>query len=792
MKKIFFFALSAVLFVVYTDAAQKVTTANIDWKTFLEPLDLYWDTIPAGKSIYSAANEGYYGGAIMGNGLLGVNFYKQSADKYRISIGRTDVTEGRNQMPEYRHQNPLYNGARLPIGYFVLTTKGKVSKERMRLSLYDAVTKGIMETDRGKINFKIYVHATKNYIVFETKTFGGEMEYDWDFVPLKAISPRVVNGKTDAEGDTLYLNNPNPAPKRMIDSDINLSVQNLICGKTYIVAWKAVKAGTLRRIIATISQEDSETTAIANAKKTINEGLDEQPDRDETLHKSWWHNFYPSSFISFPHTKMEAFYWIQLYKFACSTRPDKQIVDLQGPWAVENTPWPAIWHNLNIQLTYSWQYKANLSDFTRPLWTSLAENIDNLTKNVTDIPADSSNNYPEWTDAIALAGSSTYDLYNPLSPKGNYEVGNLTWLLFYYWQYCIYNDYVNELKTTFFDLLKRAVNYYIHIGYDKGKAADGKYHLPPTYSPEYGGKFPDCNYDLSSLRWGLQTLLQINGKYNLNDAKAIVWQDFLDNLTDYPVYKDEGFILGEGQRYAFSHRHYSHLLMIYPYYTINWDQLENRELIRRSVDFWQSKTGALQGYSVTGSAAMYASMGCADSALHRMNTLLDRYVRKNTLYAESGPVFETPQAGVSSIHEFFLQTWGGKIRVFPAVPSEWKDVSFINLRTEGSFLISASRKNGHTAFIQVESEAGGLCRLQIDIKIADIKAITIDEQPVRFKIIDSSKGLIEIPTEAGDVFQITNKALKEIYLPQPVIHPEKEIMPYGVNRGAYLTSASGF
>ena len=39
-------------------------------------------------------------------------------------------------------------------------------------------------------------------------------------------------------------------------------------------------------------------------------------------------------------------------------RDDGPILDLNGPW-FNDTPWPAIWWNLNIQLTYSPLARAN-------------------------------------------------------------------------------------------------------------------------------------------------------------------------------------------------------------------------------------------------------------------------------------------------------------------------------------------------------------------------------------------------------------------------------------------------
>ena len=63
-----------------------------------------------------------------------------------------------------------------------------------------------------------------------------------------------------------------------------------------------------------------------------------------------------------------------------------------------------------------------------------------------------------------------------------------------------------------------------------------------------------------------------------------------------------------------------------------------------------------------------------------------------------------------------LQGWGGKIRVFPAMPDAWKDAVFHNLRAEGAFLISARRQNGKTVFIRIKSLAGEPCILMSDLQ----------------------------------------------------------------------------
>jgi hypothetical protein len=63
-----------------------------------------------------------------------------------------------------------------------------------------------------------------------------------------------------------------------------------------------------------------------------------------------------------------------------------------------------------------------------------------------------------------------------------------------------------------------------------------------------------------------------------------------------------------------------------------------------------------------------------------------------------------------------LQSWSdpaqqqpGPIRLFPALPSTWKDVEFRDLRAEGAFLVSAKRSAGKTLWVRIKSLAGEPC-----------------------------------------------------------------------------------
>lgn len=744
-------------------------TASKDRETrdFLARHDSHWTEIksdvdtpgPDRPSGWQGANkEGYYSGALMGNGLLGTNLYKaETRNTYRINVGRSDVTEQRDGFD-------LYKKGRLPIGYFTLTTAGNVTDEKMDLSIYDAETTGTFTTDKGSIQFSTFVHALENYIVFETSSDGEEKDFKWDFVPFKAVSPRVFGSGAPVPPE--YLNaerKSNPDAYRADRGNLHCLVQPLArdttftdIAKYYVVAWKEAGNGASRRIIATVTFRDTEEEAVSEAEATIEEVISSSMKSLRKSHREWWHNFYRNvAFLSFPDPAIEKYYWMQYYKFASTARSGKPILDLQGVWPTWDTPWPGVWMNLNIQLTYSFLTKANMGDFAQPLWDSLLEHWGNLTRNVTDIPGQET-----WTDAACLGRNCSYDLYNPLSPSlaesNQYEAGNLCWTLFYWYQQCIAYGDDKAMRESLFPLLKSAVNLFFHIRITN---PDVTYSLPATASPEYAvdNAGPNTNYDLANLRQALTELIEIDGKFGINDPLLPQWKDFLAKLPPFQYSDSTGFKVSETTEFIETdHRHYSHLFMIYPYHMLDWNNDSERVKAELSIDRWQGN----QGYSRTGKAAMLASEGLGDKALEQFEVLLKNFLKPNTLYAESGPVIETPLAGVSTLHEFYLQDWGDRLRIFYGCPSVWKDVSFRNMRAAGAFLVAAERKDGKTVGIEIFSEKGNTCRIQTDIPSDRLK-VTCKGKPVDFKLLPCPElkgagSLIEFETEAGTATSVLN------------------------------------
>ncbi len=75
------------------------------------------------------------------------------------------------------------------------------------------------------------------------------------------------------------------------------------------------------------------------------------------------------------------------------------------------------------------------------------------------------------------------------------------------------------------------------------------------------------------------------------------------------------------------------------------------------------------------------------------------------------PVLEMSSAYMTFINETLLQSYGGLIRIFPAVPRRFTG-GFDRFRTEGAFLVSAWMSKGTTQCVVIESTVGGEMRLR--------------------------------------------------------------------------------
>ena len=562
---------------------------EVDWSAFLARHDLIWEQLPR------QWNEG----AFVGNGHLGIMAYATlHENRFDLHLGRADVTDHRKAPTKKTSMGApgagvFFDFPRLDLGRMTLHPAGKIVNGTLRQDLWNAEITGCITTDLGEIRLRILTLRDRMVHLVEIRSSektaaGASAPWSWEFLPGNADSPRA-QVKPEQAAQQHYESNPPPRFENL--DGISVCVQPLLAGGDYATAWQEVKSADGRTSCLYISTanevpacDQSAPRAVADVRAAASTPVAELI----AAHRDWWHGFYPGAFLSIPDARLEAFYWIQIYKLASAWREDAPAIDLFGPW-FRVSQWPGVWWNLNIQLTY---------------WPVYAGNRLGIGRNYLDLV----DAQFDTTFAAALTGKS---------------IGDYAWALHnYWWQLRFAGDWpgVNERWTP---KARRTLAAYSAL---LVKNAAGRLELPGLGSPEYHGfaTFKNTTYNLGLVRWLLTALIEAESHAGRGSGDEVAeWRRMRSELVDYPV-DSSGLMIGSDQPVDESHRHFSHLLPLYPLYQLDPDNAGDRDLLLRSVHHWHSigEGKGLAGYSFTGGAALHASLGLGTEALGMLDDFL--------------------------------------------------------------------------------------------------------------------------------------------------------------------------
>ena len=191
--------------------------------------------------------------------------------------------------------------------------------------------------------------------------------------------------------------------------------------------------------------------------------------------------------------------------------------------------------------------------------------------------------------------------------------------------------------------------------------------------------------------------------------------------------KSKKILVAKDYPLADSHRHFSHLMAIHPLGLIFWENgPQDRAIIKASMaDLEKHGTSQWCGYSFSWLASLAARARDGEKAAEALEIFSTAFCLRNSFHCngdQSGKGYSNARyrpftlegnfAAAAGLQEMLLQSYSDTIRVLPAVPADWKDISFKTLRAEGAFLVSAERKDGLTNSVTIISEKGGTCRLE--------------------------------------------------------------------------------
>lgn len=508
------------------------------------------------------------------------------------------------------------------------------------------------------------------------------------------------------------------------------------------------------------------TTSLSggNAGEITRKALERGIYADYTSHMDYWNRFWKQSSINIPDQILAKQYANEMYKFGSAARENSYPISLQAVWTADNgklPPWKGDYHHdLNTQLSYWPCYTGNhLTEglgYLNTLWDQQDENR----KYTREYWGKEGLNVPGvcTLEGVPMAGWIQYSLSPTVS----------AWLSHHFYLHYKYSADKQFLKERAYPYLKEVATFLEQVTYlDK----EGIRQLPLSSSPEIYDNSINAwfhtitNYDLALIRFAFGAAAELAGELSLSEESAH-WTTLRDQLPAYDLDDTNGLTFAKDYPYNVSHRHFSNAMAIHPLGLIDWSNgEEDRKIIRATIDNF-SKMGPdyWVGYSYSWFGNMKARAMDGEGAAQELRTFAECFCLKNTFHVngdqtKSGKskftyrpfTLEGNFAFASGIQEMLMQSHTGVIRIFPAIPATWKDVSFDKLRTYGAFLVSAEKTNGEIKQITITSEKGGLLRLANPFTDGNFKVSDPKLQPV------VKDGIIELNMSEGQSIMLNSQ-----------------------------------
>ena len=514
-------------------------------------------------------------------------------------------------------------------------------------------------------------------------------------------------GNAEADGCLRY-----PRAKVVKDGAFTYYRQETKTDFSYGVVVLEKKYAGYSELYFTVATKQDGAEFISLAKEELSRAANIGYEALKKAHVGWWKRFWAKSEISVGDTLLEKTYYRSYYLFASCSRKGFYPMPLQGVWTADNDslpPWKGDYHHdTNTQLSYQSFLKGNRMDegsaFVDYLW-SLKGEFEGFAKDFYGV------------EGLLIPGVSTID-GKPMGGWAHYALSPTmsVWTAQSFDEYWLYTADKTFLENRAYPFLKGVGDALAGLLEER----NGKLYLPLTSSPEIFDATreaylePNSNFDLALLRYLYKTLVEYCRILGKNGEKYVEIYAKLDEIALI----DGGVALDKTRKLHESHRHFSHLMCMYPLHLINFDTPEHKSVYEHSIfEIERLGTGNWVGFSFAMCAQIYAMARMGNSAYEKLRQFADGFVAENGFHLNG----DFKNYGYSTLHyrpftlessfgfcdalqEMLLQEHQGYIDLFPAIPEKWKKASFQNLRSYGGVLVSAQTQDGAVTAFSVRSE----------------------------------------------------------------------------------------
>ncbi len=665
--------------------------------------------------------ENWDEGLPLGSGRLGCLIYGD--DTLRFSLDRVDLWDNR---PTPAMLEPSFNYAHLKK----LVNSGEADDWKEFNRMFNEVTLNTpypskitagrfeLTFDKKSAQKTFYVDIKK---AIATIKVGDEQSIETFISAVKHVGIAKIKGNFSLNVHIpAYISNPESDgglnyPKTQIKEKDNFIwfEQETYTDYKYGIVIYCKKVEDINYLYYTISTINDIANFVDETKKQLVEIASIDYDKLKAEHISYWKKYWKQSSIDIEDKKLEKLYYRSWYIFASCSRKGFYPMPLQGVWTADDDslpPWKGDYHyDTNIQLSYQSYLKANhleegevLLDY---LW-GLKPAFEKYAKEFYGV------------DGLLIPATATL-LGKPIGGWAHYAFSpTMTiWTIQSFEEYYLYTGDEKFFKDKVYPL-------FIEVGtaiYQLLEEKEGKLYLPLSSSPEIFDDTrkaylkPNSNFDLALLRYLFERLIFFSEKVGESSEK---YQDILSKLDDFairdlrplPPGRDfNGFSVMLNREYPLeeSHRHFSHLMCLYPLHLINYDTEEHKMIYNGSIEELERfGTGRWVGYSFAMCAQIYAMAYNGNSAYQKLCDFENGFVAENGFHLNGDfknygyttlhyrPfTLEALYGYCDALHEMLMQDHQGYVYLFPAIPEKWSNLSFVDLRSRSGVLISAVMKN---------------------------------------------------------------------------------------------------
>ena len=596
---------------------------------------------------------------------------------------------------------------RISIGRIRIALPKNTTVRWSELDMESAEVHWLLDVEGEKVHFRVFAPPDHDAIV----------------VLLDGLHGKIPRATLEALGDinqNLVKKLGYETPSRHVEGDYSWVLQKIPGSGEVVSMWTTFARDNGWGLILTIPPQ-SDSGGVAAARGTLERLRSEGPEKLRLSHQQWWRSRWARSSVEIPDPALKRLWINGLYKLASSSYKGAP-TNLQGLWPPDGEipPGRGDYHcDMNVQETYWPAYSSNQLDLVEPLnrWllNSVVPENEKLTRRFFGVEG-------LWFGtALDMKGRLIGGENNWMTVQ--YWLGAGAWMAQHVWWYWSYSQDKAWLERHGYPLLKKSLAFFEHI---LEAGPDGRLHIPLSTSPEFYSNdleswSPDPTCDLSLVRNLIRYTSAAAGVLGVDLAKRGEWMKMDARLAPYPVGKG-GLKVQPDTDYFRSHRHPMHLFPIFPGEDLTVEgSLSDRKLIEESIRMWVHKgTGEWTGWSYPYGSMIASRARRGNHALQLLETYQAAYIWPNGFhvngdYKKRGFSFfeyepftvEAECAFTAAVNEMLLQSWGGRLRIFPALPDEWTDVAFRDLRAEGGLLVSAEMRRGEIVSATIRSEQGG-------------------------------------------------------------------------------------